>query len=196
METTQGAKANFSGSSFEELTKDILLAIKKDEKDFFNRDLFGTNLDILTKSAKEELKNLNPSEKVSFKREIIQNFVKENGSSIVKRYPYLNIGDREGETEFGLCSPDKFPIRIECRYQEVPGSVIEKIPNLFLSCRENEETFLLLLFGGKYSLERKDYIEAIYRNMTLSNKIKIIFFENNVEKFKKEVESVILEFWE
>lgn len=64
--------------------------------------------------------------------------------------PYETIYGHKGKTEFLLHSLKyHLDARIECKWQQVPGSVDEKFPYLYLNCIENipEETILIVIDG-------------------------------------------------
>ena len=64
--------------------------------------------------------------------------------------PYQTIYGHNGKTEFVLLSEtDGLEIRIECKWQQVSGSVDEKYPYLYLNCMQMpEETVFIIVDGG------------------------------------------------
>ena len=53
-------------------------------------------------------------------------------------------------------------IRIECKWQQVAGSVDEKYPYLYLNCVEKmpEKDIIILLDGGGYKKEARAWLES------------------------------------
>ena len=69
---------------------------------------------------------------------------------ILKDAPYDTIYGHKGKTEFLILSKKyDLEIRIECKWQQVPGSVDEKLPYLYLNAIEKiqERNFILLIDG-------------------------------------------------
>jgi hypothetical protein len=74
------------------------------------------------------------------------------GTELLLSYvPYTNIYGQMGHTEFLLKSA-RLPedVRIECKWQQVGGSVDEKYPCLFLNCvqRMPEHTIFIVVGGS------------------------------------------------
>ena len=65
--------------------------------------------------------------------------------------PFTTVYEHKGNTEFLLISKKyKLNIRIECKWQQVAGSVDEKLPYLYLNTIEAmpEKTIMILIDGG------------------------------------------------
>lgn len=70
---------------------------------------------------------------------------------LLKNVPYEGLYKHASATEFVLMSKIyKLNTRIECKWQQVSGSVDEKLPYLFLNCSEKmlEPHIIILLDGG------------------------------------------------
>ena len=77
---------------------------------------------------------------------------------LVKNVPYDTIYGTKGHTEFVL-SATSGNIRIECKWQQVNGSVDEKFPYLFENMKHVEEPkVILLLGGGGYKKAARDWL--------------------------------------
>ena len=64
--------------------------------------------------------------------------------------PFTTIYNHPGHTEFLLISKRlNIEIRIECKWQQSPGSVDEKLPYLYLNCVEKmpEKSIVILIDG-------------------------------------------------
>ena len=74
------------------------------------------------------------------------------GDCLIKRIPYTSIYGHSGKTEFlAISSSRNMRIRIECKWQQVAGSVDEKFPYLFENCKNMPEpTVFILIDGGGY----------------------------------------------
>ncbi|WP_447531273.1 PD-(D/E)XK nuclease superfamily protein [Legionella pneumophila] len=70
---------------------------------------------------------------------------------LLKNVPYEGLYKHASATEFVLMSKAyNLNTRIECKWQQVSGSVDEKLPYLFLNCSEKmvEPHIIILLDGG------------------------------------------------
>lgn len=70
---------------------------------------------------------------------------------LLKNVPYEGLYKHASATEFVLISKAyNLNTRIECKWQQVSGSVDEKLPYLFLNCSEKmlEPHIIILLDGG------------------------------------------------
>jgi hypothetical protein len=87
--------------------------------------------------------------------------------------PFTTIYQHSGTTEFRLLSQRyKMDIRIECKWQQVSGSVDEKLPYLYLNCIEAmpEKNIIIIIDGDgwkkgaitwlKDAVKRKKYTSA------------------------------------
>ncbi len=73
---------------------------------------------------------------------------------LIKRIPYKSIYGHNSKTEFLILSYEfNIKTRIECRWQQVSGSVDEKLPYLFLNCAQKmtEPHIIILSDGGGVS---------------------------------------------
>ena len=61
-----------------------------------------------------------------------------DGKLLVKQFPYISIYESKCRTEFVLIDNGR-RIRIECKWQQVSGSVDEKFPYLYLNAVERWE---------------------------------------------------------
>lgn len=72
---------------------------------------------------------------------------------LVTGVPYDSIYGHKSRTEFLLLS-EKYDleIRIECKWQQVKGSVDEKLPYLYLNCATQmpERTIFIIIDGGGF----------------------------------------------
>lgn len=70
---------------------------------------------------------------------------------VVRNVPYRTIYGHPGKTEFLVLS-EKYGLemRIECKWQQSPGSVDEKFPYLYLNCVEAmpERDIMIIVDGG------------------------------------------------
>jgi len=81
----------------------------------------------------------------------VKNRSKYGEELLLKNCPFKNIYHHDGNTEF-LLKSKKFgcEIRIECKWQQVNGSVDEKFPYLYLNCIEAmpEKEIIIIIDGG------------------------------------------------
>lgn len=69
-------------------------------------------------------------------------------NALVRNVPYVNIYGRPARTEFLLVREGFSNVRIECRSQQVAGSVDEKLPYMFANSVACEEHTVLLVVDG------------------------------------------------
>ncbi len=69
---------------------------------------------------------------------------------LLRNVPFESIYKHKGNTEFLLKSKKyNLEIRIECKWQQVSGSVDEKFPYLYLNCIEKmPENFIIIVVDG------------------------------------------------
>lgn len=70
---------------------------------------------------------------------------------LLHNVPYTTIYGHSGNTEFLLLSEVyQLEVRIECKWQQSPGSVDEKLPYLYLNCIEQmpERDIIIIVDGG------------------------------------------------
>lgn len=84
-------------------------------------------------------------------------------------------------------------IRIECKWQQSPGSVDEKLPYLYLNAVEKypEQDIIILLDGGGYKAGAKAWLENAIKTNWCNKKNKnirlmaltefITYFNNNLK---------------
>lgn len=78
---------------------------------------------------------------------------------LIKNAPYTNMYGGKSRGEFLLHTPSLPPVRIECRSQQVHGSVDEKIPYLLGNCIAFEESNVIIVLDGKgMRPEAKQYL--------------------------------------
>jgi hypothetical protein len=78
---------------------------------------------------------------------------------LVTNAPYKTIYNTKGKTEFLLVLTGDYHIRIECKWQQVSGSVDEKFPYLFENMKTVEEPeVIILLDGGGYKKEARNWL--------------------------------------
>ncbi|MFC2087661.1 PD-(D/E)XK nuclease superfamily protein [Bacteroidota bacterium] len=83
-------------------------------------------------------------------REWIKNPLQYSTELLLENVPYTTIYGHKGNTEFLLKSEKyRLKMRIECKWQQVAGSVDEKMPYLYLNMVEKmpEETIMVLIDG-------------------------------------------------
>lgn len=69
--------------------------------------------------------------------------------ALVKHLPYTSIyGSNRSKSEFGLVAPGGAITRIECKWQNVPGSVDEKFPYVVENALAVPERQVLIVVGG------------------------------------------------
>ena len=99
-----------------------------------------------------------------FYSQIKKNFgkkiIKESpGGFLLKQVPYINMYGANARGEFVLQINNYGPVRIECRGQQVHGSVDEKFPFLIGNCYAFEEKHVVLIIEGNGA--RKSAIEFV-----------------------------------
>ena len=112
---------------------------------------------------------------------------------LIKNFPFTSIYGHKGSSEFLLSSLIyKYKIRIECKWQQVAGSVDEKYPYLYLNCIEAmpEKDIIILLDGGGYKKEAKEWLMktikerkyqiGISKNIMLMNISEFLRWVNNI----------------
>lgn len=83
-------------------------------------------------------------------REWNKNPQKYGDELLLMNVPFTTIYQHGGNTEFRLISQRyKMDIRIECKWQQVAGSVDEKLPYLYLNCIEAmPEKHIIIIIDG------------------------------------------------
>ena len=84
-------------------------------------------------------------------REYEKNPQKHGNELLLQNVPFKSIYNHHGNTEFLIVS-QKYDcrIRIECKWQQVNGSVDEKFPYVYLNCLEAmpENDIIIIVDGG------------------------------------------------
>jgi hypothetical protein len=83
---------------------------------------------------------------------------------LLERVPYQTIYDHHGVSEFLLRSETyHLNMRIECKWQQSPGSVDEKFPYVYLNCVEAmpEPNVLILVDGGGAKLGAVQWLRRV-----------------------------------
>ena len=99
---------------------------------------------------------------------------------LLRNVPFTTIYEHDGNTEFLLKSAKySLDIRIECKWQQSPGSVDEKFPYLYLNCVERmpESHIIIVIDGGgakagaiewlRHACENKLYTTTASRAKTI-----------------------------
>lgn len=96
-------------------------------------------------------------------REWIKHPDAHSSDLLLKNVPYDTIYGHKGNTEFLLKSERlDLEVRIECKWQQVAGSVDEKFPYLYLNCIEtmSENEIILIVDGGGYKAGALAWLKA------------------------------------
>jgi hypothetical protein len=101
---------------------------------------------------------------------------------ILENAPFTTVYGHKGKTEFLLLSKKyDLKIRIECKWQQVAGSVDEKLPYLYLNVIEAmpEESVMILIDGGgwktgaiqwlKDAVDKRKYAEGTSKKIYVVN---------------------------
>lgn len=109
---------------------------------------------------------------------------------LVRQVRYDIIGrTTKGRSDFAYYFNRTDFVRIECKYQDVLGSTVEKLPNLYSTIQSFKEKHCIVVFGGKipkidsrYKLFENYYVE---NNKTLSGYKKVTklyktFYDDNL----------------
>ena len=82
---------------------------------------------------------------------------------LLKNVPFKTIYNHKGNTEFLLLSQKyNLKIRIECKWQQVAGSVDEKLPYLYLNTIEAmpEKDIIILIDGDGWKKGAKAWLKS------------------------------------
>lgn len=102
---------------------------------------------------------------------------------LLKDVPYTTIYGHIGRTEFVLKSKKyNLEIRIECKWQQVSGSVDEKFPYLYLNCIEKipEREIYIIIDGPGAKLGAVQWLKNACQNRLYSTKY---YDEKNITIF-------------
>ncbi len=86
---------------------------------------------------------------------------------LLKNVPYTSIYSHTARTEFLLRSKRfKLEIRIECKWQQVTGSVDEKLPYLYLNAIEAmpESQIIIIIDGEGWKRGAKEWLERVVKD--------------------------------
>jgi len=86
---------------------------------------------------------------------------------LIQNVPYTTIYNHKGKTEFLLKSEAyNFEARIECKWQQVAGSVDEKLPYLYLNCIEAmpEKNIIILIDGEGWKAGSIQWLKDAAKN--------------------------------
>lgn len=100
-------------------------------------------------------------------RQWIKNPDKFGEDLLLKNVPFETIYNHKGNTEFLLLSKKyKLKIRIECKWQQVAGSVDEKLPYLYLNSIEAmpENDIMILIDGDGWKKGAKTWLKEAVIN--------------------------------
>jgi len=103
------------------------------------------------------------------------NFGKE---LLLENAPFTTVYEHKGNTEFLLISEKyNLRIRIECKWQQVSGSVDEKLPYLYLNTIEAmpEKSIMILIDGSGWKVGAIKWLKDAVKNKKYTN-------ENNKDK--------------
>lgn len=92
---------------------------------------------------------------------------------LLKNVPFETIYKHKGNTEFLLLSKKhKLKIRIECKWQQVAGSVDEKLPYLYLNSIEAmpEKNIMLLIDGDGWKKGAKEWLKTAVNDKKYTSK--------------------------
>jgi hypothetical protein len=106
---------------------------------------------------------------------------------ILENAPFTTVYGHKGKTEFLLLSKKyDLKIRIECKWQQVAGSVDEKLPYLYLNVIEAmpEESVMILIDGGGWKAGAIQWLkDAVDKKKYAADTNKKIYVFNLMEFF-------------
>lgn len=121
-------------------------------------------------------------------REWEKNIVKFGDELLLANVPFTTIYEHKGNTEFLLLSKKyNLKMRIECKWQQVSGSVDEKLPYLYLNTIEAmpEESIMILIDGDGWKSGAIHWLKEAVRlrkyTTQINNQKKIYIF--NLKEF-------------
>lgn len=129
-------------------------------------DLQGQNANKSGKGLEEQVENILedlgirviPFSKIgtNFGKKIM---AEDANGFLLKNVPYTNMYGGRSFGEFVLQIKDRGPFRIECRKQNVSGSVDEKLPYLIGNCYSfKEKDIILIVEGSGMRAEGKSFL--------------------------------------
>lgn len=139
-EITHGALANKTGNNLEKFVKDSL-----------------------------EANGYTPFN-LQFKKQLFKNYKIIGGKQYATQVPVgKNIYDGTRVCDFFVINPNKFPegLIIECKWQQVAGSVDEKYPFLYFNIIKTKIPTIVLLDGGGCKKSAKEWLKRMARKEKL-----------------------------
>ena len=110
----------------------------------------------------------------------------QSDNLLIKNAPFTTIYGHSGKTEFLLISKShSLELRIECKWQQVAGSVDEKFPYVYLNCIEAipENDILIIIDGAGAKKGSVQWLKDACKNKLYvnNNKCKNILIMSTVE---------------
>lgn len=104
------------------------------------------------------------------------------GKYLIQHFPYKSIYNSNSRTEFVIQENSRL-IRVECKWQQVSGSVDEKLPYLLLNAIENfpENEIILLVDGGGFKTGAINWLRQKTASIKIPDPNKIIKVMNMME---------------
>jgi len=93
---------------------------------------------------------------------------------LLKNVPFTTVYDHQGNTEFLLISKKyDLRIRIECKWQQVSGSVDEKLPYLYLNTIEAmpENSIMILIDGTGWKAGAIKWLKDAVKQKKYTNEV-------------------------
>jgi len=93
---------------------------------------------------------------------------------LLENVPFTTVYEHKGNTEFLLISKKyKLEVRIECKWQQVAGSVDEKLPYLYLNTIEAmpEKSIMILIDGSGWKSGAIRWLKEAVRQKKYTTKI-------------------------
>ncbi len=103
------------------------------------------------------------------------------GDVLVEHVPFETIYGHRGRTEFLALSPKRnLEVRIECKWQQVSGSVDEKLPYLYLNAVQAmpEKVIVLVVDGPGWKKGAVEWLRCAAKNHLYDTQEKKIFVFN------------------
>lgn len=107
---------------------------------------------------------------------------------VIKNAPYTSIYGTAGKTEYLLINnKTNRKIRIECKWQQSPGSVDEKFPYLYLNCIQTfeEKEIIIIVDGGGQKPKSIEWLKKACENNLLNEGAKKTIKVMNLSEFLK-----------
>jgi hypothetical protein len=123
---------------------------------------------------------------------------------LIRQVKYNIVGkNTKGRSDFAYYFNRNDFVRVECKYQDVPGSTIEKLPNLYSKIHAFKEKHVIVVFGGKitkidnrYKLFENYYVE---NNKTICGYKKVTklyktFYDDNLIELVSHIKQIEKEY--